>query len=123
MNLDGKLYFSREFVYMCPWTPMLRVRYVDLNLNSMILSTITYGIFPNVDIALRIFKTMAITNASSEKSFSYLKRIINYLRSTMSEKTLNDLAILSKESDTSEAISFDTVIKDCVEKKYRRQYS
>ena len=40
----------------------------------------------------------------------------------MSEKRLIDLAILSIESDTLEAISSDTVIKDFVEKKYRRQY-
>ena len=89
----------------------------------MILSTTTYSIFPNEDVmVLRIFKTMAITNPSSEKSFSYLQRIKNYLRSTMSEKRLNDLAILSTESDTVEAISPDTVIKDFVEKKCRRQY-
>ena len=60
----------------------------------------------------RLFQTMGITNASSEKSFSCLKRIKNYLRSTMSEKRLNDLAMLSIESDTLEAISVDTVIKD-----------
>ena len=40
----------------------------------------------------------------------------------MSEKRLNDLAIFSIEFDTLEAISFDTVIKDFVEKKCRRQY-
>ena len=88
----------------------------------MILSTITYGIFPNVDIALRILKTMAITNASSERSFSCLKRIKNYLRSSMSEKRLNNLTILSIESNKLEAISFDSVIKNFVEKKCRRQY-
>ena len=48
---------------------------------------------------------------SSERYFSCLKRIIkNYLRSTMSEKRLNNLTILSIESYTLEAISFDTVI-------------
>ena len=50
---------------------------------------------------------MAITNSSYETSFSCLKIIKNYLRSTMSEKRLNDLAVLSIESDTLEAISFD----------------
>ena len=65
---------------------------------------------------------MAITNVSSERWFSYLKRIKNYLKSTMLEKRLNDLAILSIESDTLEAVSSDSVIKDFVEKKCRRQY-
>ena len=40
----------------------------------------------------------------------------------MSEKRRNDLAILSIKSDILEAIPFDTLIKDFVEKKCRLQY-
>lgn len=36
--------------------------------------------FPNVEIILKIFLTMPITNASGERSFSVLKRVKNYLR-------------------------------------------
>ncbi|KAF2889539.1 hypothetical protein ILUMI_16634 [Ignelater luminosus] len=39
--------------------------------------------FPNVEIALRIFLSMMVTNCSGERSFSKLKRIKNELRSTM----------------------------------------
>ena len=38
------------------------------------------------------------------------------------KEIINDLAILSIESDTLEAISSDTVIKVLVEKKCSRQY-
>ncbi|XP_037775590.1 uncharacterized protein LOC119572557 [Penaeus monodon] len=56
-------------------------------------------IFPNVCIALRIFCTLPFTVASAERSFSKLKLIKNFLRSTMTQDRLNDLAILGIESD------------------------
>ena len=53
--------------------------------------------YPNVEIACRIFITMAVTNCSAERSFSGLKRVKNYLRSKMTENRLNSLAILCIE--------------------------
>ena len=44
--------------------------------------------FPNVFIALRIYLTMPITVASGERSFSKLKLIKTYLRSTSHKKDL-----------------------------------
>lgn len=43
-------------------------------------------VFPNVSIALRLFLSLAVTNCSAERSFSYLKRIKHYLRSTILQK-------------------------------------
>lgn len=42
-------------------------------------------IFPNLWIALRIFVTIPVSVASCERSFSKLKLIKTYLRSTMSQ--------------------------------------
>ena len=48
--------------------------------------------------------------ASCERSFSKLKQIKNYLRSTMGQSRLSDLALLSIESDMVKDIDFDGVI-------------
>jgi len=49
--------------------------------------------FPNVSVAYRILLTVHVTVASAERSFSKLKLLKNYLRSTMSQERLNGLAM------------------------------
>src|SRR5215469_10129401 len=67
-------------------------------------------LYPYVDIALRIFSTMPASNCSAERSFSVLRRIKNYLRSTMSRDRLNWSAVLSIESDITKKINYDDII-------------
>ena len=80
-------------------------------------------VFPNVEIAARIYQSMAVSNCSSERSFSCLKRIKTYPRSSMEEPRLNDLAILGIEPEMVESISFDDVIEDFCDRKARREIS
>ncbi|XP_068115082.1 zinc finger MYM-type protein 1-like [Hyperolius riggenbachi] len=77
-------------------------------------------IYPNMWLALRIAVTTPITVASAERSFSKLKLIKNYLRSTMSQERLNGLAMMSINRDVSGNISFDDVINDFAARKSRR---
>nr|CAI5858452.1 unnamed protein product [Callosobruchus analis] len=58
---------------------------VELDLKEM---------FPNVVVAIKIFLTMPVSVASCERSFSKLKLIKTYLRSTMGQERLSGLAIL-----------------------------
>jgi len=51
--------------------------------------------FPNVTIALRILLTLPVSVESVEKSFSKLKIIKNYLKSTIEQKRLFCLATLA----------------------------
>lgn len=79
-------------------------------------------VYPYVEIALRIFLTIPATNSSSERSFSVLKRIKNYLRSTMSQERCSALAILSIESDITTKLEFDDVIDSFASSKARRKH-
>lgn len=93
----------------------------DLKLLDFIQNRDVEDLFPNVCIALKIFLSMAITNCSAERSFSYLKRIKNYLRSTLSETKLDDLAILCIEADFVNSLNYDDVINEFVNIKSRRK--
>ena len=55
--------------------------------------------FPNTCIAFGILLTILVTVASVGRSFSKLKLIKSYLRSTMSRERLSGLAILSIEKE------------------------
>jgi len=51
------------------------------------------NLLPNIQVLLRLFATLPITSATPERTFSTLKRLKSYLRSTMTEERLNGLAL------------------------------
>ncbi|XP_025416783.1 52 kDa repressor of the inhibitor of the protein kinase-like [Sipha flava] len=57
------------------------------------------SMFPNIKCLLTILSVIHITTASAERSFSSLKRIKTYLRSTMGQERLNGLAMLRLNKD------------------------
>ena len=77
--------------------------------------------FPNIEITLRLFLTLMVTNCSGERSFSRQKRIKNEARSTMSKKRLSDLSILSIESDKLRTLTFADIIDDFAAKRARKK--
>lgn len=76
---------------------------------------------PNIAIALRILLTLPITVASGERSFSKLKIIKNYLRSTMTQERLSGLATLAIEYDVCHKIDFKQILKEFAEIKVRKK--
>ena len=66
--------------------------------------------FPTLKKLLQISLTLAVSTAQCERSFSALKRIKTYLRTTMTEQRLTDISILSIERELSKKISLDTVV-------------
>ena len=77
--------------------------------------------FPNLFILLRIYLTLPITNCTGERSFSHLKRIKNYLRSTTGQNRLSDLAMLNIEADLLRTIDFTQLIDGFAAAKSRRR--
>lgn len=76
---------------------------------------------PNLSIALRILLTLSITVASGERSFSKLRIIKNYLRTTISQTRLSDLAILGIEYELSNSLNVSELIKKISELKVRNK--
>lgn len=77
--------------------------------------------FPNLDIVLRTYLCLMISNASGERSFSKLKLIKSNLRSVMSENRLNYLSILSIENEFLKTLDFTDVVDTFAEAKARKR--
>ena len=76
--------------------------------------------FPNVDLLMRIYLTMLVTNCSGERSFSTLKHVKNNIRSSMGDDRLNHLSILCIENDLTRSLDFKHVIETFAAKKARK---
>ena len=76
--------------------------------------------FPNVYIAYRILLTIPVTVVTAERSFSKLKLLKSYLKSTMLQDRLNESTILSIESEVLKLFDYKTLINDFAAKKVRR---
>ena len=100
----------------------LRPRIKPYALFEHLIENNRFTTFPNVFIALRIYLTMPITVASGERSFSKLKLIKTYLRSTVSQERLNSLSMLSIESEIAKAIDFENILNDFANKKARKVF-
>ena len=60
--------------------------------------------FSSVWTAMKLLLVMPATNATSERSFSALRRIKSYLRSTMSQQRLNNLMLLYVNKDKTDVL-------------------
>nr|KYP40411.1 hypothetical protein KK1_038260 [Cajanus cajan] len=85
----------------------------EINIPLKILNYIKRSFsFPNTYITYRILLTLHVTVVTVEISFSKLKLIKSYLRSTILQDRLNELTILSIESDMSELLDYKTFINN-----------
>ncbi|KAK1678539.1 hypothetical protein QYE76_039387 [Lolium multiflorum] len=101
------------------------VYFQDLLAKSMgpidILSYLTKRPYlPVANIAYRILLTIPVTVASAERSFSKLKLLKSYLRTTMTQERLNGLATIALENDILEMINYEDVIEDFISRNTRR---
>ena len=78
--------------------------------------------YPNVFVAYRILLTIHVIVASAERSFSKLKLLKNYLRSTMSQDRLNGLATCCIEKDVLDNIDLEIVLNDFASRNARRRF-
>jgi hypothetical protein len=76
--------------------------------------------FPNVEIALRMYLCMFVTNCSGERSFSTLNRVKSAIRTSMSDDRLNSLMLLSIESELLRCVDFSNIVADFASRKARK---
>lgn len=71
---------------------------------------------------LRLYLTVPITSATSERSFSALRFVLTYLRSTMSEQRLNNCLLLHIHKDITDSLDITDIGKQFICTPERRSY-
>jgi hypothetical protein len=79
-----------------------------------------HDIYPQVLTLLLIANTLPVTSASCERTFSTLRRIKNYMRTTMGQDRLSSLSVLSICSERAAALNLDEVLDKFKSVKTRR---
>jgi hypothetical protein len=69
--------------------------------------------------AIVLFLTLPVTVATAERSFSKLKIIKNYLRSSIAQDRLDALAMISIEAEEARKLSVAKMIDTFAERKAR----
>ena len=77
--------------------------------------------YPDVCTAYMMYLTVPVTVATAERSFSKLKLIKNFLRSSMSQERLSGLSLLSIEHERAKILDFRKAIKQFASAKARRK--
>ena len=76
--------------------------------------------FPNIYVLLVIACTLPVTTCETERSNSQLKLLKTYLRSTMGEERLSDLAVIKVHRRMVADLDFDQLVADFSNKHPRR---
>ncbi len=76
---------------------------------------------PETATAISLFLTLPVTVATAERSFSKLKIIKNYLRSSMGQTRLDGLSLLAIEYEEAKSVNWKNTIKTFASKNVIRR--
>ena len=81
-------------------------------------------IFSEVHKLIRLYLTIPITTSTSERAFSSLRRLLTYMRSTMTEKRLNNCMLLHVHKELTDKIDLTEIAKEfvCVREERQRYF-
>jgi len=100
--------------------PVKKVTNVRTIAEAMEHSAVYKDMLSEVNKVLKIFFTFPITSATAERSFSSLRRLKTFLRSTMTHCRLNNLFLLYIHTARTDAINLEKVAKDFISVNQRR---
>lgn len=83
-----------------------------------VLNATIVDLYPSIHRILTILLTMPVSSATSERSFSAMRRIKSYLRSTMGDERLSNLSLMHVHRQI--PVEIDKVLSEFINRKNRR---
>uniref|UniRef100_A0A3B1J7P5 TTF-type domain-containing protein n=1 Tax=Astyanax mexicanus TaxID=7994 RepID=A0A3B1J7P5_ASTMX len=109
-EINSSLHTFPDHVATCPFD-MLNYIYSEKLLD----------LYSTLSIALRLLLTLPVSVASGERSFSALKLIKTYMRSTMGQERLTGLALMSIEREVCRSLDMEDIVVAFAEAKVHKQ--
>jgi len=88
--------------------------------SAMLESCIYQKMLTEVHKLLLLYFTVPVTTATAERSFSTLRRIKTFLRSTMTECRLNNLFLLHVHKSRTDALDLKVIAREFISANHRR---
>ena len=82
--------------------------------DAMNMSNAYKSMLSEVHKLLRLYLTVPIASSTSEQTFSAMKRLLTYLRSTMTEKRLNNCILLHVHKDLTDQLNITDIAKEFI---------
>ena len=86
----------------------------DVKSYLLSLSSGQLSLLSDIKCLLQLILVMPATNASSERSFSALRRVKTYLRTTMNQEHLNSLMLLQIHKERTDALDLKLVLNEFI---------
>jgi len=90
--------------------------------DAMNVHTIYKGMLSEVHNQLRLYLTIPITTATSERTFSALRHVLPYLRSSMTEQRLNNCLLLYVHKELTDTLDLLKIGQDFIVNEERRKH-
>lgn len=90
-------------------TNCIQTRNLDFDILGL-KKVVTQDVFPNLCRLVQVGLTIPISSATCERSFSSMRRINNWLRTSMKQAKFTDLSVINIERDLSSKIDKDKII-------------
>ena len=94
--------------------PAAQISIFDLKRYFLSLSPGQASLLSQIRRLLQLILIMPATNATSERSFSTLRQLKNYLRTTMAQERLNHLMIMHVHKERTDKLDLKSVLNDFV---------
>ena len=88
---------------------------------TLLLSSDVLSSMPELGTACILFCTLPVTVSSAERSFSKLKLIKSYLRSSIAQDRLDSLALISIENEAARQLDLDELVNKFANNKARKK--
>ena len=88
---------------------------------AMAESDIYKGMLPEINKLLELYLVFPATTATAERSFSSLRHVKTYLRSTMTSCRLNNLFLLYIHQDKTDTLDLHKIARDFISVNNRRR--